>query len=123
MSVFFFSLSLHLGLVSLQFLWYSFPLACCRAYPAVSIRWSGNGTGVHHAHVHPKPGTDLQVNSVLFFANWLAVNFFYFPNWEFFQNELIQFFNSFFSSSVLPPSLASIPGVTPRVGCTAIQPA
>lgn len=57
----------------------------------------------------PSQAQICKVNSVLFFANWLAVNFFYFPNWEFFQNELIQFFNSFFflSLSYPPPSLPS----------------
>lgn len=75
MSVFFF-FSLHLGLVFLL-LWYSFPLACCRAYPAVSIRWSGNGTGVHHAHVHPKPGTDLQSKFRFVFRQLAGCEFFF----------------------------------------------
>lgn len=38
---FFFSLARSTSL----FLWYSFALARCRAYPAVPIRRSGNGTG------------------------------------------------------------------------------
>lgn len=86
---FFFLCFVHISLLSPLLLWYSFALARCRAYPAVPIRRSGTAR-VHHPDVHPKPGTGRAstVNSVFhFFANWLVIFIFFFPNGELFQKS------------------------------------
>lgn len=94
MSVFF-SLSLYFGLV------FPIPLVLLslgalsrlsRTW-AVSIPWSGNGTGTHHAPCPPQARHKFASKFRFVFRQLAGCDFIYFPNWEFFQNELIQFFH------------------------------
>lgn len=120
---FFFSFSLivHVSLLSPPPSLVLLALARCRAYPAVPIRRSGNGTG-KPTRRPPQSGTVVQVNSLfIFFANWL-VNFFY----TFFQmgncsRKTID--PILFSLSHPPPLSPFLRGFNRlRGGCTAVSP-
>lgn len=89
---FFFSNCAHLALVSPPSL-ALLALAPCRAYPAVPIRRSGNGTG-KQIRRPPKSGTVVQVNSVFIFSPIGSSIFFLFSKWGIVpEKHLIQFFS------------------------------